>query len=374
MRRILAVLVAAVLTAAFLCLPTAPAAALTRSEQWRAIGETAIARYEAATPPTSFKPMVWSAAMLAYADLRGWSDPHIPVLIDRLMDARNPDGGWGVSAALDAWQDGTKNPASTTYTVTLSGHVGPALLRAYQAGVFTDPEPLQTVVKLLMTTAKSTTSAGDCFAYSRAAADVPSADRPCIHNVNASVAHYLLRSKAAGFDRGGLAAQVTSLTRREISAYNVSWAGWPYADGRTVAQELDHGSYSALLMLDLAYPIGREAMTAVVGRQGTDVDTVLGHLRIAASPPGPPVFGGSWCAAGDRYIAEAQNAAQTWTSATDLAAIAQGAARNAAACAEPGGPGAPPTTTPPTTRPASDPTTPPSPWPDPTTAGSAGRS
>ncbi|MBK8076059.1 MAG: hypothetical protein IPK24_10920 [Kineosporiaceae bacterium] len=39
-------------------------------------------------------------------------------------------GGYGLGTAWDAFGDGTRNPASTTYTVTTAGHVGWVLLEA----------------------------------------------------------------------------------------------------------------------------------------------------------------------------------------------------------------------------------------------------
>lgn len=309
---------------------------LTRPEQWRAVAIQALDAYELAPAPTSHQPMVHAAALLAVGRLYGWQDARVQSLIAQLLAERNPDGGWGVGIPWDAFQDGSVNPATTTYTVTLAGHVGPALLEAWQHGALTDPEPLQTITRILVSqTPRLTNSTGQCVTYSRAAAD----SSYCVPNVNAGVADYLTQTSAAGFGRSGLQKLVVDITRRTVTTYNTTWAGWPYVEGQTTEQDPDHGAYTARSLYFLAYPIGREGVYAALAPVATTDQGRRGHLQSVSTPGGPGSQGlvdpatTLWCEMGDAWIGEATTyVADPARTAQDLSQAAAMAAANSIAC------------------------------------------
>ena len=123
--------------------------------------------------------------------------------LQKVYDRQNPDGGYGIEFAWDAFQDGTTNSQQTTYAITLTDHVGPVFLAGYAAGVLPKwhvrqviPEwRVRQVIDQVETFPLADTP-GSCVAYSTT--DV---DRPyCVLNINASAAMFLTQADAAGFD------------------------------------------------------------------------------------------------------------------------------------------------------------------------------
>jgi len=278
--------------------------------------------------------MVHANALLAIARLYGWDDPRIAPLLAQLLAERNPDGGWGIGIPRGGLSGGT-NPADTTYTVTLAGHVGPALLAAYQAGALTDPEPLRTITALLMTTGRISSADGQCVIYSRSSNDA----NHCVHNVNAGVASYLTQASAAGFGRSGLQRLVVDITRYEVSAYRTDWAGWPYKDSQSTEQDPDHGSYSAVSLYFLTYPVGREAAYQLLAAPATADDGRRAHLSLVSLPGGPGSQGLAdpsttlWCEMGDQWLTEATAYVASATGdAMRLSQAASAAAADSIAC------------------------------------------
>lgn len=334
---------AAALTLALVGTVAASAAAgttPTRSDNWRAIAIQALDAYEASPEPASFRPATDGWALLAVGRLYGWDDPRVQPLITKLLAERNPDGGWGVGIAFPAKSGGgAMNPASTTYTVTDVDHVGPALLAAYQAGVFTNREPLQAITNLTMTTGRINTTEGQCVAYSRSAMDVGTG--LCVHNVNAEVAGYLTSvNYVGGFGKSGLAKLVVDITRRETFAYNPAFPGWPYIEKSPGAlQDPDHEAATARALYGLVYPVAREGVWQGLTLAATNDDGRRGHMALVSVPGGPGSQGQIdpsttvWCEKGDAYLAEAR--AYIVSAAGDAmreAQAAKEAAANALAC------------------------------------------
>jgi hypothetical protein len=319
----------------------APAAAADRSSEWRTVAVTALDAYEELPVPVQSKAFTLSSALLATGTLYGWGDSRVPPLLAALMATRNPEGGWGLGYAYPAF-DGTLNAATTTYTVTLAGHVGPALLAAWRAGALTDPEPLARITQLLMGTARYVTPDGTCIAVSRDPNDAGSAAEPayCVHNINAGVADYLTQAGAAGFGRSGLQALVVAITRFEVNTYSPAWRGWAYQNTGNAVQDVDHGSYSAQSLYFSAYPIGREAAYQLLANPAVDDNGRRAHLRLPALPGGPGSMSRTqpgvtlWCELGDLWLAEA--AGYVTASVADAKRLAQAAmlaALNSSACA-----------------------------------------
>lgn len=307
MKRLLSALAAAVLTAAFLCpLPASARVDPTRSEAWRAIAVRAQARLDvlAATGTQRAMTLALAAQSTAWLSPTGWADPAALAYLTRLYATQNPDGGYGLGYAYDAHGDGTVNPATTTYTVTLAGHVGPVLLDAYRAGVVPRAK-VQQLFDLVASTPRIDTTAGRCVAYSRNANDVKSG--LCVHNVNAGAAAFLLDAGRDGFATPWWLVQ--GIVQREMSAYNAGTRFWPYRDNMAPApQDADHNSYDAESMYTLAYPVGYSAAyVALTATPDGDPETPIVYMRLVGLPPAPTAMSGTttvWCLLGDTWLDE----------------------------------------------------------------------
>lgn len=341
MRKLACLAAIAALGAAFLCSPFAVAdPPPTRGEQWRAVAVQALDAYELLAVPTASAAFTYGSALWATGTLYGWADPRVQPLIAQLMAVRNPDGGWGLGYPYPAL-DGTTNPATTTYTVTLAGHVGPALLAAYKGGALADREPLQRITQLLMGTTRYVPASGTCVSISRDASDAASAAHPnrCVHNINAGVADYLTQASEAGFGQTGLHSLVVAITRFEVATYVPAWAGWPYFHAGATEQDPDHGGYSAQSLYFAAYPVGRESAYQLLAIPAVNDNGRRAHMRLVALPGGPGSWSRTepgvtlWCQMGDQWLTEAQ--AYVTASGVDAKRLAQAAmiaALDAVAC------------------------------------------
>jgi hypothetical protein len=367
MRRLSAVLFAAVLTAVFLCPLRATADdPPTRSQQWRALAVQALARFRADDDGAQrTNTYAWAAE----AELRLNGDtPYLRQLLNKIYSQRKPDGGWGLNFAHDKFDNGTINDINTTYTVTLAGHVGPPFLLAYQRGidVITAPDgstwsikaQLKVIVNLLMTTPRIDTAQGQCLAYSRNPNDnVPYG---CVHNASAGAARFLFDVNAAGIGKSGLAALVEGITRREAYAYVVSGlscGGQPrtnwyrYMDTPS-CNDADHNSYNAESMYFLAPPIGQNmAWMHMTNSFSDNTNAPVAHFRLAALPPIPGRIDAAtglatWCILGDQWLTESQQFLASSTDLQRVTQVAQGAARVADNCRPPGEPVPQPSTPP----------------------------
>src|ERR1051326_9012153 len=151
----------------------APARAETRAEQWRALAEQTLQRFEdvdnvAEQGKTggTFYTRTYAWAAEASGRLRGWDDPRTQRYLTKVLSLKTPDGGFGIGWPVDVLSDGTTNPASTTYTVSMAHHVGEAFLEAYKHDALPAAE-VQNLVNQIMATPRINTAAGDCVAYSK---------------------------------------------------------------------------------------------------------------------------------------------------------------------------------------------------------------
>jgi hypothetical protein len=336
-RRVLSAFAAAVLTAAFLCPPTAARA--DRGDQWHAIATTALTKFEArdnvgdlGNGGGTLRTSAYGWAAEASGRLRGWNDARTKRYLTKVLSQKNPDGGYGIGYAYDALGDGTINPATTTYTVTVTHHVGEAFLEAYRAGVLPDAE-LRSLVTLVMTTTRIDRAEGQCVAYSRHPNDA--AVYACVHNVNAGAGMFLLKANALGVGRSGQAALIEGITRRETWAYLADQKTWRYMDTRALS-DADHVSYSAESMLYLAPQLGSNLVYQMMTTAYADnAKAPVVHMRLTGVPNGIgllPAAPSRWCALGDRWLAEAETYVAGLTDANDLAQAAQLAARASGAC------------------------------------------
>ena len=313
----------------------APSAAVgsTRGTEWRA---RSIAAFLAARSADSGSETPHYYAYMAETSgkLNGWSHSYTQAYLSKLYSLVNPDGGWGLGYAYDAFGDGSINPATTTYAVTLAGHVGPPLLAGYQAGAVPRAR-VQTVVDLLVQMPRVPVDDGQCVAYSTEPAD--GAGGMCVHNVNAGVGAFLDRAAQYGLGATGMHRLITDISVHEVHAYRPTAQWWPYqADGPD--QDVDHQSYSAQSMYPLSYWVGREAVYRVMDVDWPDVHAAIAYARLTGTPggvaswsrtsPGLPL----WCEMGDRWTGRIDAYLAGPRTARQLAQIALYSARAWANC------------------------------------------
>lgn len=360
-RRLFRFAAAAVLTAAFLWAPTAASA--DRADEWRALAVTALDAFEATDDvgdggTGTLKVASYGFAYEASGRLRGYDDVRTVRYLTKILSMKNPDGGYGLLTGYDLLGDGTTNPASTTYTVTLADHVGSPLLHGYLHGAVPKAE-IQSIVNLIMTTPRIDTAYGQCIAYSRHAND--SVAYACVHNVNAGAARFLLEANSAGVGKSGLATLVEGVTRRETYAYLPASKNWRYADTQ-VMSDPDHQSYEAWSMYYLTPPVGEQVAWSMMNTDfmpssGLQQSAVV-HARLTALPPGignippSPTSTDRWCVLGDLWLPEVGAYINALPDVGAAAQIAQLTARAADAC---GPPYTPPTPTPSATVPSTSP-------------------
>lgn len=306
-----------------------------RSDAWRSRAVTAINAFRARdTGADSAHAYAYMAG--ACGLMHGWSHAWTTAYLTKVYALANPDGGWGLPQPYDAFQDGSTNPASTTYSVSLAGHVGPVLLTGYKAGVV----PAATVARvaaLLMAAPRVPVDRGQCVSYSMASADAQVGYN--VHNVNAGVARYLQDASAAGVGATGAQALVVDITLHEVAAYNPATRWWSYmADG--APQDADHNSYSAESMYYLAYPVGREAVYQHLTTAYADNALApIAHMRLVSLPGGPGSWSRTtpgvtlWAELGDQWLPEIDSwiASPPSPAGTRYAQAAYYCARNAVA-------------------------------------------
>lgn len=327
---------------ATLLLP-ASAQSTARGDTWRALARSALDRFErtdgvAAGGTGTHNAQIYAWAAAASEILRGVDAPESRRYLAKLMALRNPDGGWGLNYAYDAFQDGTPNPAPTTYTVTLADHVGPVFLVAATEDRATWGPVVADIVGLILSTPRIDTPDGACVAYSRHPNDV--AAGRCVHNVNAGAAKFLLDASRAGFGRPGIAELVEGITRREVAAYRPGTKDWPYADSGKIS-DAPHTAYLADSMSYLAPPLGAGVSDAMLATAFTDDwRDPYAHMRLAALPaaaamdPGGPDQPSRWCLAANRWLDhEIPTFIRRLTEPRDLTQAAKLAAVAARACA-----------------------------------------
>jgi hypothetical protein len=238
--------------------------------------------------PTGATASNYGSLTEALARRRGWTDPDAKAYLGKVMALRKPDGGWGLEKAYDAFNDGTINPVSTTYTVSLVG-VGELLLQGYQAGVV-DRATITSVLSRLYTIPRIAVTGGYCLSYSAAATDNQTGY--CVHNVSAGAAAFMVRTTRAGFPPATW--WQSQITRYEVNTYNPDRHDWKYFDSSPNWNDPAHTGYSVASIQELAPPIGRDATVYHMGRDQTNPNDVWLHLSLAPFA----------CAQAERWLTE----------------------------------------------------------------------
>lgn len=303
-------------------------AALTTTGTWGSRAAEALAAWHAVDAKTPSKSVLGiSYAGIAEATLNGWDAPEVTTLLNRVMALRNPDGGWGLNYAWDAFSDGSVNPATTSYTVTMADHVGPFLLGAYQHGLI-GVEPLTTIGKIIVGIPRWSLYGGACVPYSTTAAD-RAKPTYCVHNVNAAVDLFLTQLWNAGIGISGATSVRALVTKAEVAAYSFKFGSWPYSQANTaVAEDHDHESLNVEAMLTEAPSLGYFPQVAImINSFPTDANSRLAHFRLASTR----------CVSANQWFGEFDGWLATPPASPDirLAQMARWASRTAAVCEAP---------------------------------------
>ncbi|MDG4790365.1 hypothetical protein O7626_31350 [Micromonospora sp. WMMD1102] len=231
--------------------------------------------------------MAYSLMAGACGPMYGWDHDWTAGYLDKVLALQNPDGGWGLNRPADSFGDGSVNPASTSYAVTVAGHVGPTLLAGWQAGVV--PRALvQQCVNFLVGMPRVSVTHGQCVAYSTTLADRTGSNKN-VHNVNAGAGSFLAQAAEAGISQSGMHRLIADITCHEVDCYRPATKWWPYAGSTGGGQDVDHNSYSAESMYRLAYWIGREAVyNHMANPQSDNAMAPLARLRLVSLPASGP--------------------------------------------------------------------------------------
>lgn len=383
MRRRVSLLFAAVATAAFLYAPQGAASAdppPARSLQWRQLASAALDKFETydkasvggalsvngcgpGYPGVTQRVAAYAWAAEASGRLRGWDDPRTGKYLARMLSMKNPDGGYGLPCDYDQFNDGSVNPKTTSYTVTMAGHVGPTEIEAYKHGALSGAE-LKALAAEVKAVPQLNTPAGTCIAYTPAAADQKPAY--CVHNVSAGAAVFLLQAQAAGQGVPGVGALAAYVGRRETATYSVYTGSWPYDDSGRVSDD-GHTAYLVQSMYYLAPQLGNLIAGNLMAKTYTSADwgVPIGLTALPSAVGGIPTGAPDrWCVAGEKFLPIQRQAVDAMTGAANATGMAQAAqlfAVAADACAPFDPPVTPPTT--PTTPATTAPTPSPSPSP-----------
>jgi hypothetical protein len=315
---------------------------MTRAEDWGGIADDAISAFELADTGGEV-PFAYAYLIRGIARRFGWDDPRVDAYLAKLYSLRNPDGGWGLGYVFTG-PGGVANPANTTYTITLSDHVGPTLIEAYLARPDLVPlADIQTLASLVMTTQTWSFPTGKAVSYSRNTHDdINATNGRNVHNVNASAGLFLCQAQAVGAVYGGLNKRVVDIGRFESSVYNPTTAWWPYKGQGSTSGDTDHTALQAEAMyLALAEQMGRETAYRILsdGVGGIHDDEPAARIawaRLAGLPPIDNALSGTttlWLVLADAYLTEVADFVTTCNTA-QKAQIACWAARAADQAAE----------------------------------------
>jgi len=219
-----------------------PATSRVAGATWTAVSERAAALATTA-PPTDYghSAAVYGFRMRLDAVRHGWSSHQVAADYAQIMARVKPDGGWGLDQAVDAFGDGTINPATTSYLVTTADHVGPALLAGYRHAVVPRSAVQMALRSIVAMPRAGYVQGRTCLAYSNSGFD----DGTCIWNVDLGAAAFLKQAAAAGVVVSGqldLLARISATVKDQLDPAS---GYWPYttASGRT-PQDADHNGYT----------------------------------------------------------------------------------------------------------------------------------
>lgn len=194
----------------------------------------------------------------ALARLYGWADPEVGSELAGMRAARKPGGGYGLDQPYDTWGDGTVNPVTSQYLVTITDHVGRALIDGLRAGAIPAAEVAQQV-DLVLAWPRLTGDPG-CLAYS----DTPYDRRWCIYNASSGAGWFLRAAWDLGVRRPGQLELAAAIGAHDAEAY-LGGGWWPYTSRYpSTPQDLNHDSWTIEAHLTLNPDLGAQALAAVL--------------------------------------------------------------------------------------------------------------
>ena len=286
---------------------------------WVQLALDALARQQSLSDYHTAYDAAYQAASIG--KLYGWSDPAVGPQLTRMRGARKADGGYGLDIAWDFMRDGSVNPVSTSYLITVTDHVGRPLLAGRAAGVVADAE-IRALVDLLLRWPTVRGDAG-CLAYSTQSSDA----RHCVYNVNMSAAWFLRAAYAAGIRRTGQLALADRLYAHDAPLQRGAW--WPYSSATPgTRQDWNHNAAMIDFQLVLAPAAGQRSLDLVmptgwVHPDAPRFDDAMGYSRLLPFACG---YRSSALLAADRKVMAASRYA------SDVGQVALWAAVTAEAC------------------------------------------
>jgi hypothetical protein len=163
---------------------------------------------------------------IALRSPQGWDDPAAGHYLNAALNQSNP---YGLNYPFDAFQNGTVNPASTMYAITLV-QLGQVELDAYAHHRIAYSE-ITAIIDRLLAFPRIKVRTGIGLAYS----DSPNDARPgySVHNVNQGAAWWLQTALDAGvtYRQAESRDMIAGLNRFELVSYQPGINGWSYRDG-----------------------------------------------------------------------------------------------------------------------------------------------
>jgi putative cell wall-binding protein len=290
--------------------------------EWTQLALDALARQQRLA---GTKYVAYDAAYQAttLATLYGWSEPEVAAQLQRLRSVRKPDGGYGMERSWDAFGDGSVNPASTSYLISMTDHAGVALLAGFRAGAVSADE-VGALVDLVLAF-PTVEGDPDCLAYSTA----PTDRSICVYNVNSAAAWFLQSAWDAGVRRSPTQSEMAQrLYRHDVALAVDGW--WPYSSTRlTQKQDWNHNAAMIDFQFQLDVTAGQQSLDVVMPGGWLHPDPalrsprdVIGYARLLPY------------ACGDRggVVDAAAPLVPTMGEASDLGQLALWSVRTAASC------------------------------------------
>lgn len=246
---------------------------------WLQLSLDAVARQQQ-QPPTVYVAYDAAYRAASLGTLYGWDEPEAVAQLQRLRTVRKADGGYGMERAWDAFGDGSVNPASTSYLISVTDHAGVGLVAGLRAGAV----PASEVAALVDLVVDWPRVVGDdgCLAYSMA----PTDRGVCVYNVNSSAAWFLQAAWDAGVRREGQQQLAALLYAHDAVLETDGW--WPYSSNRlTTRQDWNHNAAMIDFQFQLDVVAGQASLDSVMPGGWVHPDPalasssdVMGYMRL----------------------------------------------------------------------------------------------
>ncbi|WNB17741.1 hypothetical protein [Marivirga arenosa] len=221
-------------------------------------------------------------AYLTYANalLYGWKHEKVKTKLNALYEEIEKNG-YGLGYSWDAFQDGSVNPDTTNYTITITDHVGLVLLKGYLAGVVEEARIHHLVNALQRIPLADSIKLGNCLAYS----DSPYDQIGCVHNVNISAAQFLNSINVlTNLKVKNIDYEIDQILTREINSYQPAEKNFLYWDGGSRLTDQNHLAFQVWCMLDLDKSkldvIAEEILDSLIVNREKTISALIGQLRL----------------------------------------------------------------------------------------------